>query len=573
MRSILLVILISLSQYTEGQSVRLSFSSDSLFKVEGIKYKTSFAGENDSRKEIRKVWLQCIDRGYYAASIDSVIKNGNNLHVWFYTGEKYKWGKLKKGNAEEEALIFAGYREKLYRGSIFSSKDLSRLIDRLLKFHEDRGYPFASVKLDSIEMISGIINAKLNVDKKKLFRIDSVIVKGDAKIIPQYLYHWIDVHPGDLYREEVLSNVDVRLREIPFVEPDRPTEIVFTENQCVLILYLRKKRASQFNGIVGVLPDNRTGKILVTGDARIRVRNGFGKGELIDMNWRKLGAQVQDLKLNYDHPFLFRTNFGTDIQFKLFKKDSTFLELKQYLAAQYRIKNGSVFRVYFGNNSTDLLTPTMFVNAQTLPSFADIRTVQYGIGIKAERLDYRLNPSKGYSINLSAGAGTRNIRKNRLLSESLYAGIPLRTNIYNGQSDTEFFIPIKKRSTIRIGNKSGFTYSENLFINELTRIGGFQTIRGFNEEVMFASGYSIGSIEVRYLLDRNSAVFLFSDAAWYERNLKENYFSDTPFGFGAGVFFQTKAGVFNFSYALGSEQGNPLLIRAAKVHFGFVNYF
>ncbi|HRJ40043.1 MAG TPA: hypothetical protein PK798_14755 [Flavobacteriales bacterium] len=80
-RSILLVIMICLSQYTAGQSIRLSFSSDSLFKVEGIKYKTSFAGENDSRKEIRKVWLQFIDRGYYAASIDSVIKNGNNLHV------------------------------------------------------------------------------------------------------------------------------------------------------------------------------------------------------------------------------------------------------------------------------------------------------------------------------------------------------------------------------------------------------------------------------------------------------------------------------------------------------------
>jgi hemolysin activation/secretion protein len=107
----------------------------------------------------------------------------------------------------------------------------------------------------------------------------------------------------------------------------------------------------------------------------------------------------------------------------------------------------------------------------------------------------------------------------------------------------------------------------------LNRIGGIHTLRGFNEESLFASSYSIFTAEIRYLLDQNSAVFLFCDVAWYERNLKSGYFNDTPKGFGAGVFFQTRAGLFSFTYALGSEQGNPILLRGSKVHFGFINYF
>ena len=46
-----------------------------------------------------------------------------------------------------------------------------------------------------------------------------------------------------------------------------------------------------------------------------------------------------------------------------------------------------------------------------------------------------------------------------------------------------------------------------------------------------------------------------------------------PYGFGAGISFGTRAGVFSLSYALGSQRGNPILIRAAKIHFGFISLF
>jgi hypothetical protein len=48
---------------------------------------------------------------------------------------------------------------------------------------------------------------------------------------------------------------------------------------------------------------------------------------------------------------------------------------------------------------------------------------------------------------------------------------------------------------------------------------------------------------------------------------------DTPFGFGAGISFETKAGIFSINYALGKQFNNPIELRSGKIHFGIVNYF
>jgi outer membrane protein assembly factor BamA len=109
----------------------------------------------------------------------------------------------------------------------------------------------------------------------------------------------------------------------------------------------------------------------------------------------------------------------------------------------------------------------------------------------------------------------------------------------------------------------------------LYRIGGIKTLRGFDEESIYASFYVIGSLEYRYLLEENSYLYFFTDAAYYE-NLSVSFAGDrydTPFGFGTGISFETKAGIFSINYALGKQFDNPIYLKSGKVHFGIVNYF
>jgi hypothetical protein len=117
-------------------------------------------------------------------------------------------------------------------------------------------------------------------------------------------------------------------------------------------------------------------------------------------------------------------------------------------------------------------------------------------------------------------------------------------------------------------------FSENLFFNELYNFGGYATLRGFDENELFASKALTYLIEYRYLIGENSNVGLFANTALIENTLEsDRLVNDIPYGFGASANIQVGKGILNLAYALGSQQGNPLQLSAAKFHFGIINYF
>ncbi|HQI46911.1 MAG TPA: hypothetical protein PLC59_12715, partial [Bacteroidales bacterium] len=61
--------------------------------------------------------------------------------------------------------------------------------------------------------------------------------------------------------------------------------------------------------------------------------------------------------------------------------------------------------------------------------------------------------------------------------------------------------------------------------------------------------------------------------AYYDSKTVQKYIHDTPYGFGAGVCFETKAGIFSLTYALGKQFDNPIYLKSGKIHFGVVSYF
>jgi hemolysin activation/secretion protein len=137
----------------------------------------------------------------------------------------------------------------------------------------------------------------------------------------------------------------------------------------------------------------------------------------------------------------------------------------------------------------------------------------------------------------------------------------------------DYYVPVFRRNVIDFGIAGGGLSGENTFSNELFRFGGLRTLRGFDEESLTASLFVMGKVELRYLLEENSYFFAFVNQAWYERNTRTDYVQDQPIGFGAGITFETRLGIFSFNYALGKEFDNPIRFKAAKVHFGLINYF
>jgi outer membrane protein assembly factor BamA len=104
------------------------------------------------------------------------------------------------------------------------------------------------------------------------------------------------------------------------------------------------------------------------------------------------------------------------------------------------------------------------------------------------------------------------------------------------------------------------------------RLGGLTTIRGFNDESLYASQYGIGSVEYRYLYEKNANLRLFTDIGLI-KNQGISPDLNLFIGFGIGASIETKAGIFNIDYAMGKQENQVLLISDAKVHIGYVNNF
>ena len=514
--------------------------------------------------ELKAVKDQFLAEGYLTVGIDSMESfDSDTVEVRIYTGPKFKWGLLRSGNVPEETLSKIGFREELYFQESLNTKQIQRLFEKLLNEAENTGYPFAQVSLDSVLIKRDEIRATLNFQKGDFVKIDSLIIKGDLSTNRKYIENFIGFKKGNPYNQNELRNIPTRLKEIPFVQTIKPYEVGMRPGMADIYLYLQPRKSSNFDGILGVLPDPVTGDILFTGDVKLNLMNALKRGETIKLQWQRLQTQTSQLDIQFKYPFLFNTPLGIDFKFNLYRRDTTFSQNRLNVGLEYYFLGDKRIRVFYENQGANTIGNDDFIS----PDLADSQTDLFGLGAYISDLDYRFNPRKGYYLDATAATGQKEVT-------SRAEGEPnLVSDIYNFNLDAGYFIPLFKRSSIHIRMQGGMFLNENMFRNEIYRIGGLKTLRGFDEQAIFASTFAIGTIEYRFILEQNSNLFLFFDQAYYEDESLEVAISDTPFGFGAGVNFETNAGIFSLTYALGSQFGNNISFRGGKVHFGFTSFF
>ena len=133
--------------------------------------------------------------------------------------------------------------------------------------------------------------------------------------------------------------------------------------------------------MLGLQPDANTGRVNLTGDIDLRLRNALRRGEAIALNWRSLQNATQDLKVAGNLPYAFNTPFGIDASLKLFKRDSTFLEVASRLGLEFLMMRGDKVTLFLNSKSSDRLGSNTIVQ----PGLADVRLISYGLGFIRER--------------------------------------------------------------------------------------------------------------------------------------------------------------------------------------------
>jgi outer membrane protein assembly factor BamA len=256
---------------------------------------------------------------------------------------------------------------------------------------------------------------------------------------------------------------------------------------------------------------------------------------------------------------------------------------------QYLFAVGNSVGFFWDNRSLFLQkidTQTVKLTRQ-LPPYLDLRQNGFGLEANWQALDYRYNPRRGWAASVQGAAGFSTLRRNSQIENlsdpndpdfdfgSLYDQVPEKTTRYRLSGALETYLPAFKRSTFKAAVRAqGIFSSTPVYNNEQFRLGGNKLLRGFNEESLFATRYAVGTAEYRLLIGANAYIAAFADYAYVENITDRVRLFQRPLGLGAGIVFESQAGLFGVSGAVGRlDNGDPFDLRSVKVHLGYVNLF
>lgn len=561
---------------------------DSSFKSQPLKLQSSFPSQVQCFDYVNKLTGLLNSKGYLAASVDSVFYDSTFASVQLFLGSQQVLVQLRTAGIEKRALDMSGFSEKGYLNKPVNIAQLQFIKERVLNYYEKNGYPFAGVLLDSIQQTADTIVATLKVIKGPLYHIDSIRVKGKVKISKSFLQRYLSIPNGSIYNKDKLDQVSKRFLELPYLQEQQPSELLMLGSGSVLDVYLLPKKSSQVNFLLGVLPaNNQTNKLQFTGDVNLNLRNALGNGETILLNWQQLQISSPRLNLGYQQPYIFKSAFGFDFSFDLFKKDSTFLQLNAQVGIQYLLSANQSGKIFIQNQSSILLASGVDTNLvkanRELPPNIDVRAVNIGLDYELNSTNYRFNPRSGSEVRLISSVGIKTIsRNNEILNltgtsfdyATLYDSIKLKSYQLRAKLTAAHYFSVGKGSALKTAFNGGVFSSQSVFRNELFQIGGYKLLRGFDEESIYATQYGVLTVEFRNLVGLNSYLFTFMDAGWAKNKYQQINISNSFISAGLGLVFETKAGLLNMSFAVGKRNDLKLDLRqAAKIHFGYINFF
>jgi outer membrane protein assembly factor BamA len=525
--------------------------------------------------------------GYVTIAIDSTNWTDSLALVYLFIGQKYQLGSIRWSSDLDE-IANQILPEKTKRKNKIPLFALPELREKWLRHFEENGYPFATVWLDSVKIEDDLVHGIFMVDKGPFYTIERIEVHGDIKISADFFERYLNLPRGAAFDKRILKKTDQLLQQLSFLTPIQPSDISFLGNAGVLNIYVKPKKSNVINGILGFQPSTADKqKIQLTGDFLLDLKNALGKGENIWLKWQQLQIKSPRLQLGFVWPYVFKSHFGVDASFELFKKDSQFIQIQSRLGISQALGGNKTISLFLQWNSSNLLSGSIDSNRikteRRLPQNQELRIAGLGFNATWNNTDYIYNPRMGNDFQTQLFVASRKIIKNNdiLMIKSatfngaqLYDSLQLNSFQFRIKSKWAHYFKTGKWTTFKLGIMGGAIGGKTLYRNELFQIGGFSTIRGFDEESKYASRYGIVTLEQRVLLGKNAYLSFFVDGAMVNssmQNQEENY---RMLGLGSGLTFETKAGILNLCLAFGNSNDRNFALREAfKIHFGFVNVF
>lgn len=494
-------------------------------------------------------WLQ--KNGFWLAQ-SQLLDSADRQFLIIQDLRRFHIGSVKLLRIQEQDTLEEKIGPTNSPSSPYSIEDL---LQARLQQEQEIGYPFARLVWQSYRIEDNQLLGKAHLYPGPFITLDSVAFRGAYSLDAAMLRYDLNFETGQVYRESYLQELQSLSQQLEYLAWERPPAVAFFRQQTTLYLYPTKSRNNTVDGVIG-LNTNPDGQSSLNGDFQLRLLNTIlKKGEELALQWRRPDASVQELNLQVQSPYLFSWPIKVALDFQLFRQDSSFVKTELEPQIRYRWQQDLQFELaYRYRSSNPLSSQSQFTN------LAELRAHLFSLGFSLRQTDRLLVPRQGYRLALSLFNGRR--FRDDLGQEQ-----------YGWQGHYQYYQPLFGQLGMVSGLQSKGLIGSDLALNELYRLGGLKTLRGFNEQSLFASLYAVGTLELRYALGALDYLTLFSDIAYLQGPGNNVQSEDFLTGLGTGINFQTQGGVFSLFFAVGRSRTRSFDFGATKVHFGYANRF
>lgn len=554
----LFVFILLTAQNVFGQELRLQIKgSDSLetHTIDSMGYTQSFSNFISLQKE-KNAFLNLLQKsGYLSARETDQLQPNDTLFIFT----------ISLGTKTRHILI--RYNPTLLTRDFFDKQKLKTQDDAVLlplpkaesflkdisQYYESRGFSFARVQLNNLRSAGDTLYADLNAVTNTQRNVDRIVVRGYENFPTNFLKYFAGIKKGRVFsRQDLMNRTDI-LTALPFVRKSKEAEVLFRPDSTIVYLYLEKVKNNTFDGFLGFSNDEDSGNLNLNGTIDFRLNNTLNRGETLQFFWKDDGNDQTRFSVAVDIPYLFNSPLGINASLFLYRQDSTFVNADRLFNITYlfndRIKLGAGIKQYESDNLRAIAISTVqdlsatFFNAEATYTLRQPGDIFF--------------PNKLY-LKLNAEAGNRDAEA--VSSAQQRFGI-----------EGYYQLSLNNRNKIFVKNKSEALLSPEYFENETYRFGGINSIRGFSENTLIATTYSVVNTEYQYVLSNAFYLHSITDFAYLENDITQTTDNLISFGFGFGL--QTRAGILNLNYAVGKAKSSEFSLSESKVHISLKAVF
>jgi len=484
------------------------------------------------------------ENNYYFTKIVKIEEQENSVIINYDKGKNYNQAKVSVSDSLAHILK---------KENTFTTKNLDSLKRFINERFVEKGYTFNRIKTHYKGLENDVPNIELSVLKGNKRTIDQFVVKEYEKVPKRFIKNLEKEFKGKEYNTENISTINKRLQNHSFIGLQRAPQTLFTKDSTDIYLFLQKKKSSTFDGVIG-FGNSDSDKFAFNGTLNVNFKNMFNGFETVNLYWQRNPDKGQTFNLQTDIPYLFKSNIGLNVNINIYRQDSTFANVKAIPALYYNLGNRHKIGLR-GTFETSAILDSLYISGKDYN--------KKGIGFWYEYTNPSQNPLFLYTskIRIEADAIKSKYTADSISATQFYFYVLGEHNVH-----------ISGNHWLNLKGEAALMNSDNSFsTNELMRFGGRNSLRGFNENALYADFYYYGNVEYRYLIGEQA----FFDTFLQYGQLNNEALQQKPklYSLGLGFNFFLPIGLMSFQISNGSEFGNPIKFGDTKIHWGILSRF